>query len=161
MGRRRAGRRRSSKSYQGWLNKHVGELRHMLRCCRAGRLPPANSEYLEHILLDQDHLPKPREIAERVQFTYEQQQTNHIYTVPAIDKTKDELAELRRAKDAHRKMLARRKAGKPGRAQYLASIKSEEPWVKAGMKKSTYYYRRAKALAIAAEIKDQPKENWL
>ena len=140
----RGKRKRSRKSYEGWRRRYLGDLRHMLCCCKAERLPPANIPYLKRILLDPDGLPKPREVAERVKFTYEQQQRNRIYTVPAIDKTKAELAELRRAKDAHRKMLARRKAGKPTRGQYRASVASKKLWLATGMKKSTYYYRLSK-----------------
>ena len=118
-------------------------------------MPAGNIGYIEHILLDPHRLPKPREIAERVQFTYEQQQTNRIYTVPAVDKTREELAQLRKKKDAERKMLARRKAGKSARAVWLQSVKRERP---PNIPKSTWYYRRAKE----RKARPTPKEemNW-
>lgn len=136
--------RKARKSYEGWRQRHVSELQHMLRCCEHGRLPPTNIDYLEIILRDPHHLPKPKEIAKRVQLTYEQQQTNKLFTIPATDKTKEELAELHRAKDAERKRLARLRAGRLSREQYRASVASEKPWEALGIKKSAYYKRKAK-----------------
>jgi hypothetical protein len=132
----------------------------MLRCCKAGRLPPANADYLQGILLDERHLPKPREIAERVHFTYEQQQRLRIYTLPAVDKTEAELVELRRAKDVERKRLARRKARMQTREAYRAAVASPKPWIAAGMKERTWYRHQAKlrAAGAAAKATPQPKE---
>ena len=148
-------KKRKRSRYQGWLNRHIGDLRHMLRCCKAGRLPAGNIGYIEHILTDPHRLPKPREIAQRVQFTYEQQQTNHIYTVPAVDKTKEELAQLRKAKDAERKMRARRRAGIPTKAQRR---KSERP---AHIPQSTWYRRRAKERKAQSTKPPTEEMHWL
>ena len=134
--------KRSRKSIEGFRAKYLGDLRHMLRCCQDGRLPPASIPYLEHVLLDERWLPKPSEVAEQVQFTYAQQQANHLYTIPAVDKTEEELAALRRAKDARRKMRARRKAKALTREVYLAQF--PKPWIAAGVSRSTWYRRKAK-----------------
>ena len=107
---------------------------------QAGRLPPANIPYIDRILLDPDWLPKPREVAERVGLSYEQRQRYKLWTIPPVDVTKEQLAEKRREKDRQRKKLKRDR----NRAAYRAAVASNKPWLKAGLKKSTYYYRIAK-----------------
>ena len=108
-------------------------------CCAAaddGRLPPANIPYLEHVLLDERWLPKPSEVAEQVHFTYAQQQANHLYTVPAVDKTEEELAALRRAKEARRKMRADARRGVNTRrlpGGVATSDRKRKPWVAAAL----------------------------
>ena len=109
MAKRRAGRR-SKKGYEGWHQRHVNDLRYMLRACCCGRLPEANREYLKHILLNDRQLPKPREIAKRVNFTNAQREQHKLWTIPPVDMTKADLAKQRKEKDKLRKMLARRKA---------------------------------------------------
>jgi hypothetical protein len=115
----------------------------MLRCCKAGRLPPANIEFLEHILLDPHHLPKPREIAEAVHFTNAQREQHKLWTIPPTDMSKARLARQRREKDKQRKMLARRKAHIQTRGAYLAqfanSINKTKPWLNLGMSRADWY----------------------
>ena len=139
--------KRSRKSIEGFRAKYLGDLRHMLRCCRDGRLPPANIPYLEHVLLDERWLPKPSEVAEEVQFTYEQQQANRLYTVPAVDKTEEELAALRRAKEARRKMRAGARRGQTD-PRPIGGVRTSDqqakPWIAAGVSRRTWYRRQAK-----------------
>ena len=144
MVKRRTGRERFRKSYEGWRRKYVGDLRHMLQCCIYNRLPEANREYLEHILRDELNLPLPAEVAKRVHFTNEQREANRLWTIPPVDMTKEQLAEQRREKDRRRKMLARRKAHIQSREAYLASVAGDKPWIKVGKPRSTWFRHQAK-----------------
>lgn len=127
-----------------WRQKYLGDLRHVRACCRAGRLPPHHLFYIEGVLRDPDNLPKPVEVAERIGLTYELQQQNHLYRIPPVDKTKAELNALRRAKDAARQERLRRHGGAMARQVYLASVKSDKPWIAAGMSRRTWFRRQAK-----------------
>lgn len=65
-----------------------------------------------------------------------------ITTIGAIDLGKAERTERRR--DHHRKLaLAKRRAqGAKPRAEYLASVKTEKPWIALGISRRTWYRRR-------------------
>jgi len=144
MARRQPGSKRSRKSYEGWRRKFIGDLRHMLRCCRAGRLPRANIAYLESILRDPAHLPRPKEVAKQVHLTNAQREQHKLWTIPPVDMTEEQLAAQRREKDRLRKLLARRKAHVQSREAYLASVASNKPWIKADKSRSTWFRHQAK-----------------
>jgi len=161
MARRGTRRKRSSKSYEGYRRKRVGDLRHMLQCCRHGRLAGAHCEYLESVLCDELHLPSAAEIAAQVQLTNDQRERNKLWTIPPIDKTKAQLAKQRKDKDRRRKLMARRKANVLSRDAYRAAVASNKPWLKEGKTERTWYRHRAKAAAAAKmNNRNKPKENW-
>jgi hypothetical protein len=136
-----ARRQRNGKSRERWLRKYVGDIRHALQCCRAGRLPPEHVPFLEGVLID-PRLPSPDELAQAVGLTFEQREANKLWTIPCVDKTVDELAALRRKKDRERKKVARRKAQARTREAYLASVSHGEPWKREGISRATWFRRR-------------------
>jgi hypothetical protein len=142
-------RKRSKKSWEGYRRKRVGDLKHMLACCESGRLPEQHCAYLRTVLRDPLNLPKPKEIAEAVQLTASQQETNKLYTIPPIDLTPAQLKERRKARERQRKMLARRRARTVSRAAYLAAVASAKPWVKAGVSRRTWFRYRAQERKMA------------
>jgi len=138
-------RKWTRKQKEGWRRNYVGDLRHMLRCCKRGRLHEEHAEYLAAILRDERHLPQPQEVAERVQLTAEQREQNHLYRIPPVDLTNAQLKERKLARDRERKRLARRRAGQISREEYLAQVKVKEPgWIKAGVSERTWYRNKAK-----------------
>lgn len=147
----------SRKSFEGWRRKYLGDLRHMLQCCRYGRLPTENIEYLEHILLNVHRLPKPKEIAKQVHFTNEQRERNKLWTIPPVDMTEEQLANQRRVKDRLRKMLARRKANVQLREAYLVSVVSTKPWLKEGKTRRTWFRHQAKVRMALGSSEQQKR----
>lgn len=145
-----ARRRWTAKQREGWRRRYLGDLKHMHRCCVAGRLPREHAEYLTAILSD-NRLPQPKEVAKRVQLTYEQQRQNKLFTIPPIDKTEAEIAKLRKARDRERKRLARRKARQQTREAYLATVASNKPWLKEvpPISRRTWFRRQAKGRQVA------------
>jgi hypothetical protein len=144
-------RRGNKKSYDGWHQRHVNDLRHMLNATSCGRLPRDNHEYIAGILLKPNNLPKPREIAMRVHFTNEQRERHKLWTIPPVDMSKAQLKVQRREKDKKRKALARRRHAMrtyghyQTREQYLAqfahSAEKTEPWKAFGWSRAKWYRR--------------------
>ena len=139
-------RRPRNKGYDGWLTRHLGDLRYMVRASRSGRLPDGNRAYIEGILLDVSRLPKPREIAEAVHLTNEQRERHKLWTIPPVDMTKEQLTKQRRVKNRRRMQMARRKANMLVREAYLAqfegSIQQTQPWLAMGISRRTYFRRK-------------------
>ena len=130
---------RTRKSYEGFRSRYLGDLRHMLRCCQAGRLPPANIPYLEasfSMRIGSQSQGKSPSGSPHLRAAPKQQAVD-----PAAHRH-DQGATRREAteKDRQRKKLKRDR----DRAAYRAAVASKKPWLKAGLKKSTYYYRLAK-----------------
>jgi len=117
---------------------YFADLKHLQRCCNAGLLPKNNCEYLDEILSSNKKLPKPKEVAERVQLRNEQRELHKLWSIPPIDLTPAELVEQRKKKDRERKMAKRRMLGMRTRA------KGEQPWTALGISESTWYRRKAK-----------------
>jgi hypothetical protein len=130
-------KRRSPKSLDGFRRRFRGDLRHALRCCEGGRLPRSKAAYLRGAL-EADKLPAPREVSKRIGLTFEQRESNRLFTIPPIDKTKAEIMAIRREKDRERKARTRRKAG------IAARQPSKTPWVEEGVSRASWYRRRAK-----------------
>jgi hypothetical protein len=130
--------RRSRKSLEGFRRRFRGDLRHALRCCEDGRLPRRGAAYLR-AALKAVKLPPPLEVSERIKLTFEQRESNKLFTIPPIDKSKEELTAIKRQKERERKVRARRKAG-------VAARKSRnEPWLAEGVSRTVWYRQRAKS----------------
>jgi hypothetical protein len=124
-----------------WLTQYKRDASHALRCCRAGRLPCEHAPYLEHVLAN-GHMPTPAELGAMLKLTYEQREANRLWTIPPIDKTK--LKALKREAHRRREERRRRRDGAMTRATYLASVKTEKPWLALGESRATYYRRKGK-----------------
>lgn len=85
-----------------------------------------------------------RTLGVRHRVTYAERERYGLRNISPCDKTKEELAEIRKAKDRSRKKRKRAEAGRRTRPEYRAAVKSKEPWVPLGIKKSAYYKRKAK-----------------
>jgi hypothetical protein len=116
----------------------VNDLRYIERACAAERLPPENREYIGRILLNVRRLPKPREIANAINFTNEQRERHRLWSIPPVDMSKSQLKAQRQKKDKERKALARRRRAlrihghyqdrKTYLAQFANSIQKTQPW---------------------------------
>jgi hypothetical protein len=93
-------------------------------------------------------------LGKRHRITYDEVLAYGLKGVTPHDKTAEELAELRKARDCKRKRLDRLKAGRKTRAEYLANFASSDrkrqPWIAAGMSRRTWYRRQSKALTPVA-----------
>jgi hypothetical protein len=66
-----------------------------------------------------------------------------LWTLGAVDVSKEERETQRRERDRLRKMTRRRKDGATPRAEYEAnSLSKTKPWIALGMSRATYYRRR-------------------
>jgi hypothetical protein len=59
--------------------------------------------------------------------------------------TKTEMDDIRTAKARDRQRTYRRGKGIQPRSEYLAAVKSAQPWVSLGISRATYFRRRKKA----------------
>lgn len=83
-------------------------------------------------------------LAWRMRLTEAERSALGITTIGAIDLSKSERAKRRRQRNIAAKRAARRAKGAMTRAQYLASVKTEKPWIKAGMSRATWYRRQSR-----------------
>ena len=102
-------------------------------------------------------MAKADDVAERFGLTYAERTAWGITTIGAIDADKRERARLgkmrKRESDRRHKAALRRAQGALPRAEYLAgSLSREEPWLKAGVSRATWYRR----LGAAAETSPSP-----
>lgn len=58
-------RRRSRESIERLRRQRVADLKHLLRCCRAGLLPEVNCATVESVLRDEANLPPMDELGAR------------------------------------------------------------------------------------------------
>jgi hypothetical protein len=117
--------KRSRKALEQYRRRRVADLRHMLRCCDAGRLHDADRSRRKYIeaALAADELAPPQDVRVQVRLTNAERELHQLWTIPPIDMTKEQLAERRKQKDRERKARARRKKGVPPRTVYLAPSK--------------------------------------
>jgi hypothetical protein len=85
-------------------------------------------------------------LADALNLTEAERTDLKVRTIGSVDVTPRErkrLSKLRkRERDRERRRIRRRDDGSRTRAQYLADVKSTEPWLAAGMRRATYYLRR-------------------
>jgi hypothetical protein len=135
--RKRGGRKRR------WQAQYKRDLSHCARCSRAGRLPAEHAPYLEYVLAN-GYLPQPAELGAMLKLTYAQISANRLWTIPPIDKSKAELKALKQEAKRRREERRRRRNGAMTRAAYLATVRSEKPWLALGMSRATYYRRKGR-----------------
>jgi hypothetical protein len=84
-------------------------------------------------------------LAELFAVTWERKKRLGIKTIAAPDTPAEVIEaakERQRERDKKCRRDQRRRQGKPTRAQYLADVKSKEPWVADGISRRTWYRRR-------------------
>jgi hypothetical protein len=145
------GKRFSRKKLDRIQAARLGDYRHMLRCINGGRLPGYEDRrgYLEQILAMPGKLPPRDEVKQQLRLRNDDRTLHRLHNIAPIDKTKAQLAKLRKQKHKERMRLARRHAGIMPRAAYRAAVASKKPWIKEGKSRRTYYRHRAKARAMA------------
>src|SRR5262249_33986506 len=114
--------------WAGWMSKEEAE------------------ELVDRINLTPDYLRKrtARDMGERWRLTYEERRAWKIRTVAPCDLTEEEFLERRKGREQYMRFVRRRRAGKPTRAEWLAthSINRNKPWLLEGIGKTTWYQRR-------------------
>ena len=138
-------RRRSRESIERLRRQRVADLKHLLRCCRAGLLPEVNCATVESVPRDEANLPPMDELGARVGLTNKQREEHKLWTIPPADMTAEQLREHRKRKDRERKRRARLRAGAEPLAAYRARVTGEQPWKVAGISKATWYRRKGKS----------------
>ena len=147
--------RRTKKSWELYRRCRVGDLGYLLRCVRAGRLADADDyrrRYLETILA-MTNLPTPGEISQQLRLINVERERFRAWTIPPVDMTAEQIAKDKMRKDRERKM---KKRNRQTREEYLASVRVGEPWVAAGVAKSTWYQHKAKGKEPRARWMDLP-----
>ncbi|MDH2343247.1 hypothetical protein [Bradyrhizobium sp. SSUT77] len=84
-------------------------------------------------------------VAARLGMTFAVRTELKLQTIGAIDKTAEQRAEERREKQRLAKQQKRRAAGIPTISEIRAASRRNEPWVEAGIPRSTWYRRRQRA----------------
>jgi len=87
--------------------------------------------------------PMARTLGERLQVTYAERARLQLRTIGPCDMTEAAMALLRKQKKRQRDKLRQQLRGQQSRAEYLAvhNKSKEQPWIKLGISRRTYYYR--------------------
>jgi hypothetical protein len=101
--------------------------------------------YVQHVWgLDiYERTPTARELGKRLGLTNAEREALKLWPFLPIDKTKEELAEIARARRNNRRRERARAAGVRTRATYLTELTGRpKPWIAAGMSRAAYYRKR-------------------
>jgi hypothetical protein len=87
-----------------------------------------------------------RTLGEHHQVTYAEHRRFELKNITPCDKTKEELAEHRKARKREREKLRRQRSGAKSRSAYLIqfanSINKTKPWEALGISKASYYRQK-------------------
>lgn|SRR5262249_44651245 len=88
--------------------------------------------------------PNGRILGDRLRLTDQERTTLGIRTIRPFDLTEEEFLERRKGRKQYLKWLRQRRAGKPTRAEWLAthSLSRDQPWKAEGVCKATWYRRQ-------------------
>jgi hypothetical protein len=104
---------------------------------------------------------KPRILGDRQSVTNAQRERLGLWTILPCDRTKEQMAEQRKAKKRARDRERRRRQGKRTRAEYLAkhSLSRKQPWKAEGISRASWYrqnretsVRQVKSLVVSADL---------
>ena len=87
--------------------------------------------------------PKAKPLGQQMQVTNAEREALRLWTIAPADKTDEEMATHRKAKERARQARRRRERGAKPRAAYLAaSLSRAKPWEAEGISRRTYYRRK-------------------
>jgi hypothetical protein len=117
-------------------------------------MPSANLQALVADVVAHPRRFKADTVAERLRITDEIRTLLKLRTIGAIDKSADQRAAERKEQQRLVKELKRRAAGIPTIAEARATRVRKEPWIEAGIPRSTWY-RRRRRVAVSS------RNRWL
>jgi hypothetical protein len=85
------------------------------------------------------HWYSPKYLAQRLELYDEDRERLKAWSIAAVDVDDEQRKVINMRKHRERQERYRRKSGAQPREQYLASVKSPQPWVALGMTRAKYY----------------------
>jgi hypothetical protein len=112
-------------------------------------MPIAEAKALLLQTIDKPRRWRADKLAWRLRLTHADRTTLRITTIGSIDKAKSQRWHERQERTRLAKLERRRASGAKPRAEYLATVRSGQPWKALGISRATWFRRRKRETAPA------------